>query len=89
MVYGGDGPTTGLGERRSGGPQRRVLATGPHADAMQFHNTLEFGQPIRRVDYARPARACPVLVPLRSEFTVRGFGRQHIASTWRRTHIAQ
>ena len=41
VVYGGDGPTTGLGERRSGGPSRSVLATGPHADPMQFHNTLE------------------------------------------------
>ena len=41
VVYGGDGPTTGLGERRPGGLSRSVLATGPHADPMQFHNTLE------------------------------------------------
>ena len=44
VVYGGEGPTTGLGERRSGEPQRRVLATGPHADPMQFHNTLELAR---------------------------------------------
>ena len=44
VVYGGEGPTTGLGERRSGEPRRRVLATGPHADPMQFHNTLELAR---------------------------------------------
>ena len=89
VVYGGDGPTTGLGERRSGGPQsERARDRSPRrSDAVPQHPGA--GRPIRRVDHPRTARACAVFIPLRSEFTVRGFGRQRIASTWRRTHIAQ
>ena len=40
VVYGDDDSATGLGERRAAA-NRRVLAEGPHADPMQFHNTLE------------------------------------------------
>lgn len=41
VVYGDDSFATGLGERRSDDALRRVLAKGPHADPMQFHNTRE------------------------------------------------
>ena len=41
VAYGDDDSATGLGERGSGRGRRRVLAEGPHADPMQFHNTLD------------------------------------------------
>ena len=58
VVYGDDDSVTSLGDRAAGDVQRRVLATGPHADPMQFHNTLELaGRFVESVTSARPGLA--------------------------------
>ena len=58
VVYGDDDSVTGLGDRAAGDAQRRVLATGPHADPMQFHNTLELaGRFVESVTSGRPGLA--------------------------------
>lgn len=58
VVYGDDDSVTSLGDRAAGDAQRRVLATGPHADPMQFHNTLELaGRFVESVTSGRPGLA--------------------------------